>query len=465
MSSDSSDIEKLKHVFQEILVKFGSIENILEGFGLSDLPTAQRYGILFGFIVFSLTISSVMALLIFGGTFKRIVAESKTGKSSVESDHRLRLERPLLLERLLSAQERMQKLNYPSYPERKDCTTNLTKMLSNVAPPKENSTEINENFDFSQRNAESMVGYKQNFFIAYRKCQDKPGGATLVGRPEARYEAYARAYAGCGDATSLSYRRSYSRLYESVCCESLSSDDKFSDIYKNRPQDVIGKFIRLEPLDLDRHLNAVFDVTNGDPVFLKKAFDPQELWGFKVEGPFSNPFELSKSFVFKRRDNEAAFAILQNLSDRLLGTIILSKDDPMNLSIQLDQPLIGPSSNGTKEQMETCFLLMDRLFAHGYRRIQISIDSKDNHGAKLSTLLGFTYEGCLLKEQIIKECSRDSNIYGMLNSDWNKGARNVLYKKLYGATMLKADLAYNLQEEELDHQQRILARESEKISY
>jgi len=460
VNPDTNDIEKLQLAFQEITSKFGSLENILEAFGLSELPTAQRYGILFGFVVFILTVSTVLILLVFGGTFKRITEQAKTGNISVESDYRVRLERPLLLERLLSAQERMLKLNYPISPKRKEDTTNLTNMLSSVPPPKDtpndNSGEV-ENFDFSQQNSEGMVGYKQNFFMGYRKCQDKPGGAILVGRPEARYEAFARAYAGCGDTTALSYRRSYARLYESVCCDSLSSDGKFSTLYKERPQDIIGKWIRLEPLERKRHSNAVFAVTNGDPIFLKKSYDRQEVWGFQVAGPFDSPDELNKSFVFQHYENQAAFAILQNLNDRLVGVVMLSKDNPQNLSIQLDPPIIGPSNNGSKEQMEACFLLMDRLFAYGYRRIQISIDSKDSHGSKLADRLGFTFEGCLLKDQIIMESSRDSNLYGMLNSDWDKGARKAIYNKLYGAAMMKADIAYNKKEEELDEQQRVIA--------
>lgn len=461
MAHDTSDIQKLQLALQEIVIRFGSVENVLDAFGLSNLPTAQRYGILFGFVVFFLTVSTVVALLVFGGTFKRITEEITTGKVAVESDHRVRLGRPLLLERLLSAQDRMQKLNYPNEPKRTESITNITKMLSNIPPPSNEKSESVETFDFSQQNSESMVGYKQNFFIAYRKCQDKPGGPTIVGRPEARYEAFARAYAGCGDTTSLSYRRSYARLYESCCCDSISSDDKFSALYKNRPGDIIGKWIRLEPLERSRHLNAVFAITNGEPIFLKKSYDPQEVWGFRVDGPFAGRDKLNNSFVFQHHENQAAFAILQNLNDRLVGVVILDKDNPLNLSIQLDPPIIGPSNNGSKEQLEACFLLLDRLFAHGYRRIQISIDSKDGHGAKLADRLGFTYEGCLLKDQIVKESSRDSNVYGMLNSDWDKGARKVLYKNLYGSAMMKVDLAYNKKEEELDHQQRFLSEKEE----
>jgi hypothetical protein len=102
---------------------------------------------------------------------------------------------------------------------------------------------------------------------------------------------------------------------------------------------------------------------------------------------------------------------------------------------------------------------VDRLFANGYRRIQISIDSKDVESAKLVDRLGFTFEGCLLKHMVIKESSRDSSIYGMLNSDWDRGARQTMYKKLYGVAAARVDFANNVKEEELDEQTRGLAEQ------
>ena len=179
LNPNTSDIEKLQLAFKEITSKFGSLESILEAFGLAELPVAQRYGILFGFMVFTLTVSTVLVLLVFGGTFKRISEQAKTGKVTVESDYRVRLERPLLLERLLSAQERMLQKNYPNTPTRKEFTTSITKMLSSVTPPK-NENEALDNFDFSQQNSASLKGYKQNFLMGYRKCQDKPGGEFLL---------------------------------------------------------------------------------------------------------------------------------------------------------------------------------------------------------------------------------------------------------------------------------------------
>ena len=178
-NSDASDLEKLRLAFHEISNSFGSVESLLESFGLSELPIAQRYGILFGVIVFTLTIATVFALLVFGGSFQRITEQAKTGKVSVESDYRVRLERPLLQERLISAQVRMMTSNYPNRYNRKEGYTNLTKMLSSLTPPKDDDGNNVENFRFGEQNAEKMIGYKQNYFMGYRKCQDKPGGEFL----------------------------------------------------------------------------------------------------------------------------------------------------------------------------------------------------------------------------------------------------------------------------------------------
>ena len=264
----------------------------------------------------------------------------------------------------------------------------------------------------------------------------------------------------------MNYRRSYARMYEALACQDHKSDDKYSKLYTDRPEDLIGKTVRLEALSADRHLEAIFRATNGMVFHEHRSYDPYKVWGFLVDGPFKTSKELAQSFVFQHEVNQGGFAIVENITERVMGCILLSEDRPENLSIQMETPILNPVSEGTQLQLEACFLVLDRLFANGYRRIQISIDSQDTFGAKLAGRLGFTYEGCLLKHMIIKESSRDSNVYGMLNSDWDKGARLVMYKKLYGASMARADDRNNKKEAEREEQQRVLAEQkhSEQIS-
>ena len=282
-------------------------------------------------------------------------------------------------------------------------------------------------------------------------------GSPLGGRPEARFEAYARAFAGCGNYTNLSFRRSYARLYEAIACDSHKSDDKFSNLFETRPQDIVGKKVRLEPLEASRHLNHIFELTSGDADTESLSFDPAEVWGFLEAGPFKNKEEMRKSFVFQRKINEAAFAIVNNLSDKILGAIILNNDNPENLSIQIEAPIMRPNMDGSAEQTEACFLLLDRLFALGYRRIQFSCDSLDSTARQIALRLGFTLEGTLFKHMIMKDASRDSIVYGLLNSDWDKGARYALFRKLHGQNAAKADLQMRKRLEEEDEKQRVLA--------
>jgi len=469
INDETSDFDKLLAAFSSVC-SISSVDDILALFGVADLPQAQKYGIFFGVCTFTITVTIVFLLLVFGGSFKRI-AEQSDGKSSIPTAIEERIGRPLLLERLLEAQERM--IKKYSKGRLTEETTELMSMLINIAPDvakaqevmatlvDENEPAIEEKKVAQKKEMELKKfipnGYEKNYVEAYRKCQEKPGGPTISGLPEARFEAYARAYAGCGINTSTDYRRSYSRMYEAMACASHATEKQYREHWLSRPGDIVGRTVRLEPLEVDRHLQQFYNITCGDAYLENKAFDPNEVWSFEQGGPFKNAKEMHQSFLFQREANEAAFAIVEHLTDKTIGILLLSNDNPRNLSISLELPIVKPSSQGTVEPIEACFLVMDRLFAHGYRRIQLSVDSMDTTGKKLCGRLGFTQEGIIPKDRVVKESNRDSIIYGLLNSDWDKGARSFLYKKLHGEKAQKADLANNKKEDELELQQNFLA--------
>ena len=236
-------------------------------------------------------------------------------------------------------------------------------------------------------------------------------------------------------------------MYESIAGASHESDEKFKTLYHNHPHAIIGRTCRLEPLDGTKHLNELYAITSGNAYKEHKLYDPAEVWGFLDYGPFDTAQSMIDSEVFQLEKNASAFAILELITDRLLGVIHLSNDDPKNLKVQMELPIVKPSSDGTTEKMEACFLLLDRLFAHGYRRVQMCVDTQDVRGKRLCSLLGFTKEGHIPKHMIVKDANRDSLIYGMLNSDWDKGARTFLFKKLHGMAAQKADAAIVAKEE------------------
>lgn len=188
LNEDASDFEKLAAALGGI-ASIRSIDDVLESIGLADLPTAQRYGILFGIIVFTLTMISVLSLLVFGGTFKRL-QEQENGEVTIPDAITARESRPLLLEKLLDAQKRMME----SYPEKYGKantviasgtnSTPLTKMLSNVAPRLEKISDVADLVEEDDNKQEKKTqikqsipkGYQENYVSAYQRCQDKPGG-------------------------------------------------------------------------------------------------------------------------------------------------------------------------------------------------------------------------------------------------------------------------------------------------
>jgi RimJ/RimL family protein N-acetyltransferase len=220
--------------------------------------------------------------------------------------------------------------------------------------------------------------------------------------------------------------------------------------------------VRLEALDAKHHLKDFYKITSGEVTLQRKSFNPDQVWGFQPEGPFQNEKEMQKSFVFTRKQREAGFAIINSVTDRLVGVIHLTNDNPEHLTIQMEAPIMPPGLEDGQEQFEACFLVMDRLYAYGYRRIQLSMDSQDAEKRRVATRLGFTLEGVLSKHLVLKDANRDSNIYGLLNSDWKLGARAALYTKLHGLDALKIESANEKKEAEWDEQQAFLAKEKLK---
>jgi len=441
------------------------------------------------------TLTAVFGLLLLGGTFTRIAEQTKDDEAVVPTSVQGREGRPLMLERLLEARERLTS-NYGKGEGPRASVAEgfsaLTMMMMNVAPsgqdkaaavpdlvdeadkgPKKGGlakilgvggSQMARGGGGDERKKEEIrrhipEGYEENYVTAYRTCQERPGGPPLPGLPDARPEAYARAFAGCGTRSSPAYRRSYARLYEAHACNTHASEIEFRERFEERPGDLMGRSVRLEPLEAERHVEALHRATSGDAFLEEKPYEPRLVWGFLDRGPFANPEELRASRVFRLRSDEASFAVVETSTDTAIGIVTLVKDDPRNLSVQLEPPVMNPAKLGSKEQMEGCFLLLDRLFGLGYRRVSMYLDSQDEKIKRFPEQLGFTQEGSIPKHMIIKEANRDSNVYGLINSDWDKGARATLYKKLHGPKALRADELNNKKEAEYDEWQVALEKQ------
>lgn len=180
-NNDPSDLDKLRNALASI-TSISSTDDVLAAFGLLDMPAAQKYGIMFGFLTFTLTVGAVLTLLTLGGSWKRIEEQARSGESVSAPDAvTQRKRRALLLERLLEMREWMMEINYPekyicNYNVEKNGTTSkftaLTRMLMMVTP-EEVEQKGNKRVVFPKN-------YEEEYKAAYRRCQDKTGGEILV---------------------------------------------------------------------------------------------------------------------------------------------------------------------------------------------------------------------------------------------------------------------------------------------
>ena len=75
-------------------------------------------------------------------------------------------------------------------------------MLLNVSPPNHNPLQTRA-IALSSNGDEVAMAYQKDYVHAYYRSIDKPGAQPIPGHPEALFEAYARAYAGCGTFDKL----------------------------------------------------------------------------------------------------------------------------------------------------------------------------------------------------------------------------------------------------------------------
>jgi len=482
-------MEKLFAAFGDL--KITSFRDLLGKFGLADLPVGHMYGIAGGIFVFAVTIISVLVLLVKGGSLTRI-AEQAQGEGELAARMltdrtALRKQRGLLLERLIGCRDYLvqakaeavlseEKSEYPHVTEKllnfdpklpygeagagtppevvdEDSNAVVVPKPGRMVSDMQKILSTQKKGDAAEVTPEMRV-YETHFIEAYRACQDLPGGKILPGLPEARFEAYARSFAAApdnGGTTAKWYRRSYGRMYEALSCRTHGEEGRFRKLYQTRPRDIVGRTVRLEPLEPARHAEELALATCGDAHGKDTEYDPMDVWGFLPYGPFHTAYDMAAGPIFDRKSGEGGFAIVEHVTEKVIGAILLYSDDPQNLTIGIEVPVTKPTCDGTVEHMEACFLVMDRLFAYGYRRVHMSCDSQDAIARKVPGRLGMTQEGLVLKDQVVRDANRDSLLFAMLNSDWDKGARTFLFGKLHGDAAARAD-RLNLENGEGDDQ-------------
>ncbi len=176
---------------------------------------------------------------------------------------------------------------------------------------------------------------------------------------------------------------------------------------------IAGRYCRLEPLDPDRHSEALFKACQLDSAGLN--------WTYLPYGPFPD-IAAYRQWVEDvcSRDDPLFFAIVDS-TEGAVGVASYLRIDPSVGSIEVGHINYSPLLQRRRSGTEAMYLLMRRAFDElGYRRYEWKCDALNAVSRRAAERLGFVYEGTFRQATIYKGRNRDTAWYAIIDSEWPK---------------------------------------------
>jgi hypothetical protein len=299
---------------------------------ISDLPRANLIGMVVGTLTFLATICTVIYLLVAGGSFSRIAAQQAEQKASngapqpTSLSYKALASRPALLDDLSLSRSRM--LASPAPP--------LSSKLLLPAPPE----------------ALYKLFYREHMSHSHAASSSVPGNPTSVLTAYARAAStYAGAFPGSPTATLRDAARRYARVYASVCTASVKENDKWA-AFASDPvgsASLVGSLVNLfavTPPTLPAaasRLSSFARCTDGRPIEGESEYDPTSVWCLALSpGPVDEAAAADHPLFSGTSPSSATLLVSSNTTLKTVGVIVLGRDDPASLSVDVPDVVFHP---------------------------------------------------------------------------------------------------------------------------
>lgn len=181
---------------------------------------------------------------------------------------------------------------------------------------------------------------------------------------------------------------------------------------KRPNRDVIeGELVTLEPLSA-KHTKDLFPIVGGD--------GNAALWDYMGDGPYTDEAALQRDLEKKERSEEPFFyAIVSKETKKALGYLSYLNINPTFRSIEVGHVLLSSQLQRTRAATEVQYLMARQAIeVLGYRRYQWKCNALNQPSRNAALRLGFTFEGVLRQEMIVKGRNRDTAYFSILDSEW-----------------------------------------------
>jgi RimJ/RimL family protein N-acetyltransferase len=172
-----------------------------------------------------------------------------------------------------------------------------------------------------------------------------------------------------------------------------------------------GRFCRIEPLDAGRHAAELFDANRADA--------SGRMWTYLAYGPFDT-FDAYRAWVERMSASEDPlfFAVVDLASGRASGVASYLRIAEANGAIEVGHIAFAPALQRTPAATEAMYLMMQRVFALGYRRYEWKCDALNAASRAAAARLGFSYEGIFRQATVYKGRNRDTAWFAAIDREW-----------------------------------------------
>ncbi len=194
-----------------------------------------------------------------------------------------------------------------------------------------------------------------------------------------------------------------------------------------RQQAYVGKFVTLNPVNVDSDVEELFQISHGTD-------EKSKLWTYMPSsGPFPNPESMLRWLKRRQKSEDSLFlTVTLNETNHKVGMVSFLNIVPEMRRLELGNIWYTPDAQRTKVNTESIYLMLVEAFeCLQYRRVEWKCDSLNAKSCFAAQRLGFSFEGLFYKHMIVNNRNRDTIWFAMLDTDWPKVKKNMeawLYK-------------------------------------
>jgi len=174
---------------------------------------------------------------------------------------------------------------------------------------------------------------------------------------------------------------------------------------------MLGRYCRLEPLDLERHAAVLFEADAADA--------DGRTWTYLAYGPFGDlPSYRAWLSANCLGDDPLFFAVIDTAHSRPAGLVSYLRIAPAAGSIEVGHIHYSPRLQRSPAPPEAMYLMMNWAFEGGYRRYEWKCNALNAASREAAQRLGLSFEGVFRQAGVYKGRNRDTAWYAAIDVEW-----------------------------------------------